>query len=127
MSQGEETAVSARPLVGDAKGEVLGDPLERASPQPRPGERRTAVALEVLEPHRAQLLDVIGVDLDDEASRRGHESTTAVQQAARVASDADVAVDEQNRLPATLGRQTVEDRPAQCEPAPDAPRRVIIG
>lgn len=75
------------------------------------------MALEVLESGGAQLLDVVGVDLDDEATRRRDEPTTAVQQGARVPSDTDVAVDEQKGLPASLGRQTVEDRSAECEPA----------
>ena len=103
-AEGEEASVAASPLVGDAENQVRGDPVERWCSQTCPGKRWTFVAMAVFEPGGAALVDVIGVDLDEEGTRRGGELDAAVQQGVRVTADADVAVREQDGLPVSLGR-----------------------
>ena len=104
MTEGEEASVAASPLVGDAEGKVLGDPAERWRSQTRPGKRRPPVPVDIFEPGGAQLFDVVRAHLDEENTRRGDELDTPAQQSMRVAADADVAVDEQDGSPVSLGR-----------------------
>ncbi|MCQ4079255.1 hypothetical protein NGB36_01165 [Streptomyces sp. RB6PN25] len=61
--------------------------------------------MSVFEPGDAELLDVVGVDLDDQDTRRGDGLGAAAKQGTGVAADADVAVGEQEGLPASLGEQ----------------------
>ncbi|WP_220296205.1 hypothetical protein [Streptomyces sp. MBT84] len=73
--------------------------------------------MNVFELSGAAFLDIVGVDFDEEKARRSGELDTAAQQGARVAADSDVAVDQQNGPPSSLGWQSVEHRSAQCDSA----------
>lgn len=96
--------MAATPLVGDAEGKILGDPVERWCSQTCPGIRRTLVAVDVFEPGGAELLDIGGVEFDEEKTRRAGELDTAAQRGTRVATDADAVVGEQDGPPGSLGR-----------------------